>query len=159
MTLKTQTITETDMPATATATAPRARTRRVNLVADTTAETRTALMKAKLAEIRRQAKVESAARSLKDKLCKELEKEMTSMSLRELSTFLDGKEVVGIIGHGDPKNVIDVHLLAAKVTKEQLLSVVTASQGAVKDAFGSNVATTCLVEKQGDLKLRVEEKK
>jgi hypothetical protein len=130
--------------------------RAVNLDVELTAEQKEEQMKAKLAKIRQLAKAESKARSEKEKLIKALEKEMVSAGKRKIDVFYDNETIIGEISTGPVKNVVDVNLLSQKVTHAQLLTVVTASAGAVKDAFGTNILNTVLVEKDGDRKLRVE---
>lgn len=137
---------------------PRA-SRAVNLEIELTAEQKRDQMKAKLAKIRQYAKAESKARSDKEKLIKELEKDMTAASIRKLDVFYDNETIIGEIGTGKPTNVVDVNLLSGKVTHAQLLTVVSVSAGAVKDAFGTHILNTVLVEKPGERKLRVEVQK
>jgi hypothetical protein len=133
--------------------------RAVNLQVALTAEQKEEQMKATLAKIRQFAKAESKARSDKDKLVKQLEKEMTAAGKKILEVFYDNETIVGRIYGGAPRNVVDVVALSGKVTHAQLLTVVAASAEAVKDAFGTNVLNTVLVEKAGDIKLRVEVQK
>jgi ribosomal protein S8E len=144
---------ETTMAVTA-----RARTSRaVNLdTADLTDAEREQAMQAKLIEIRKHAIAESAARSKKEKLTKELEADMTAAKKRKISAIFDGKRILGEISNGKPTNVINVVTLFSKITRDQFLSVVTASGGKVKELFGTHIANACLEEKQGEYKLRVE---
>ncbi|QIG76114.1 hypothetical protein EVC24_093 [Rhizobium phage RHph_I4] len=134
---------------------PRA-SRAVNLNIELSAEEKEQQMKAKLAKIRQYAKSESKARSDKEKLIRELEKEMTAAGKRKLDIFYDGETIVGEIGTGDPRNVVDTALLASKITHAQFVSVASVAAGAVKDAFGTGMLNQVLVEKEGERKLRVE---
>lgn len=136
-----------------------ARARAVNLDVSLTAEQKEEQMKAKLAKIRQYAKAESKARSDKEKMTRELEKEMTAAGKRKIDVFYDNETIVGEISTGDPKNVVDVALLDSKITHAQLLTVVSVAAGAVKDAFGTGMLNQVLKEKEGERKLRVEVQK
>jgi len=139
-------------------TAPRQR-RRVNVEADTTTETKTAQAKSLLVTIRETAAAKNAATALEKKQVQQLEKLMGELGITALEAVMGDKIVEGIVSHGSPSNVIDIAELAQKITHDQLLTVVTASVGAVKDAFGSNIANASTKEKQGEYKLRVGFKK
>lgn len=138
------------------ATAPRARTRRaVNLTAELTREQRIDNMRSRLIDAVRLGKEESAARSAKEKAIKELEKEMSDMDVGSLQVNFEGILYEGKIWAGNPTNVVDVVKLHDLVSPAQFLTVVSAAGGAVKDAFGTNILNQTLVEKQGEVKLRV----
>ncbi|AHC30477.1 hypothetical protein CC53_gp060 [Rhizobium phage vB_RleS_L338C] len=130
--------------------------RAVNLSTELTADEKEQQMKAKLAKIRQYAKAESKARSDKDKLLRQLEKEMTAAGKRKLEVFYDNETIIGEIGTGDPRNVVDTALLASKITHAQFVSIATVAGGAVKEAFGTGILNQVLVEKEGERKLRVE---
>lgn len=135
------------------------RSRAVNLDVELSAEQKETQMKADIAKIRQYAKAESKAKADKDALIRKVEKEMTAAGKRKLEVFYDNETIVAEISNGKPRNIVDVALLAGKVTHAQFVSVATVAGGAVKDAFGTGILNQVLVEKEGERKLRVEVQK
>lgn len=130
--------------------------RAVNLDIELSAEQKLEQRKQLLARYRMLMKQESKAKSEKEKVLRQLEKDMTAANERKLEVFYDNEHLVGEISTGSPRNEVDVSLLASKITHAQFVSVSKVSASAVKDAFGTGVLNQVLVEKPGERKLRVE---
>jgi hypothetical protein len=136
--------------------AVRARTARaVNLTAELTRDQKIAKMKSDLNNIVLLSREESEARSAKEKATKKLEKDMAELSVGSIQIDFDSIVYEGKIWAGDPSNVVDITKLASLVSPAQFLTVISAPSGAVKDAFGTNILNQTLVEKHGEVKLRI----
>ena len=134
---------------------PRTR-RRVNLTAATpTPEELEKQLIDLLVDAYKSGRVESEAKSRKDRLIKTLEAQMTTNGRKTITGFVDGIRIEGVISNGKVTTYVDSVKLAGLVDAKEALPLANFSQDAVKNKFGTNILNASLSERPGEYKLRI----
>lgn len=140
----------------ATASAPRTRSRAAAAVHPNPKVTLAMLTLAETTYIKNSAM--NAAKRETDKAKKELNILMAQAEVDQFDTTIEGVPCEAVI-EAAIGNAVDVGKLRKLVPEEVFMSIVSATQDAVKNIVGENILMKCLVETRGEPSLKVRKKK